>query len=141
MFDFDFGDCGANLLQHTQIVVLDKLDYCASLHNLREAANKPNFKVRCRLPEFKMCNRDSAHKATTITWLAQFVKGDIQSADLVRHVFDQEEIDTVMHFAAQVCCCCPQLYMQEYKQVSVTPIYAICRLMWTTRLAIVWPSQ
>lgn len=32
----------------------------------------------------------------------QFVKGDIQSADLVRHIFDQEEIDTVMHFAAQV---------------------------------------
>lgn len=35
----------------------------------------------------------------------QFVKGDIQSADLVRHIFDQEQIDTVMHFAAQVGSC------------------------------------
>ncbi|KAL3156825.1 Rhm1p [Trebouxia sp. C0009 RCD-2024] len=57
-----------------KIVVLDKLDYCASLRNLESTQDKPNFK---------------------------FVKGDIQSADLVRHIFDQEEIDTVMHFAAQ----------------------------------------
>lgn len=28
-----------------QIVVLDKLDYCASLHNLETTQNKPNFKV------------------------------------------------------------------------------------------------
>jgi len=39
----------------------------------------------------------------------QFVKGDIQSADLVRHVFDTEEIDTVMHFAAQAS---PALLLQ-----------------------------
>ncbi|KAA6427761.1 MAG: GDP-L-fucose synthase 2, partial [Trebouxia sp. A1-2] len=65
-----------------KIVVLDKLDYCASLHNLETTKNKPNFK---------------------------FVKGDIQSADLVRHIFDTEEIDTVMHFAAQAS---PALLLQ-----------------------------
>lgn len=32
----------------------------------------------------------------------QFVKGDIQCADLVRFVLESEQIDTVMHFAAQV---------------------------------------
>jgi UDP-glucose 4-epimerase len=32
----------------------------------------------------------------------QFVKGDIQSADLVRHLLVAEEVDTIMHFAAQV---------------------------------------
>ena len=31
----------------------------------------------------------------------RFIKGDIQSADLVVHVLETEEIDTVMHFAAQ----------------------------------------
>ena len=33
---------------------------------------------------------------------SQFIKGDIQSGDLLRYVMDTEEIDTVMHFAAQV---------------------------------------
>lgn len=32
----------------------------------------------------------------------QFVKGDIQSLDLVSHVLASEKIDTIMHFAAQV---------------------------------------
>ena len=30
------------------------------------------------------------------------MKGDIQSLDLVLHVLKTEEVDTVMHFAAQV---------------------------------------
>ena len=34
--------------------------------------------------------------------MLQFVKGDIQSLDLVLHVMKTEEVDTVMHFAAQV---------------------------------------
>lgn len=68
----------------------------------------------------------------------QFVKGDIQSADLVRHIFDQEKIDTVMHFAAQVSvksmqfCVAVLLCMKSL---------AACRLMWTTPLATVWRSQ
>ncbi|PRW61216.1 GDP-L-fucose synthase 2 [Chlorella sorokiniana] len=58
----------------TKVVVLDKLDYCATLNNLAAVRNAPNFK---------------------------FIKGDIQSADLVVHVLEAEQIDTVMHFAAQ----------------------------------------
>mmetsp|Transcript_37783 Transcript_37783/g.89711 ORF Transcript_37783/g.89711 Transcript_37783/m.89711 type:complete len:362 (-) Transcript_37783:35-1120(-) len=57
-----------------KVVVLDKLDYCASLRNLEEVQDCANFK---------------------------FVKGDIQSADLLSFVLSSEEIDTVMHFAAQ----------------------------------------
>ena len=36
------------LLQHTvlQVVVLDKLDYCASIRNLESIQRLPNFKVR-----------------------------------------------------------------------------------------------
>lgn len=68
-----------------QIVVIDKLDYCATMNNLAEVRDLPNFR---------------------------FVKGSIQSLDLISHVLESENIDTVMHFAAQVrprsCClrCC-----------------------------------
>lgn len=31
----------------------------------------------------------------------QFIKGDIQSMDLLSYVLETEQIDTVMHFAAQ----------------------------------------
>ena len=41
-------------------------------------------------------------EAACISDAAQFIKGDIQSGDLLRYVMDTEEIDTVMHFAAQV---------------------------------------
>ena len=57
-----------------KIVVVDKLDYCANLNNLRSVAGLMNFK---------------------------FVKGDIGSADLMTYVMRSEQIDTVMHFAAQ----------------------------------------
>ncbi|PNG99146.1 putative rhamnose biosynthetic enzyme 3, partial [Tetrabaena socialis] len=57
-----------------KVVVLDKLDYCASTNNLASIAAQPNFR---------------------------FIKGDIQSMDLVSYVLKTEEIDTVMHFAAQ----------------------------------------
>ncbi|CAL8462242.1 g1773 [Coccomyxa elongata] len=58
----------------TKVVVLDKLDYCASLRNLDAVKDLKNFK---------------------------FVKGDIQSADLINFVLNEDNIDTVMHFAAQ----------------------------------------
>ena len=57
-----------------RIVALDKLDYCSNLKNLAPCRSSPNFK---------------------------FVKGDITSADLVNHLLIQENIDTIMHFAAQ----------------------------------------
>ncbi|XP_047972448.1 trifunctional UDP-glucose 4,6-dehydratase/UDP-4-keto-6-deoxy-D-glucose 3,5-epimerase/UDP-4-keto-L-rhamnose-reductase RHM1-like [Salvia hispanica] len=57
-----------------KIVVLDKLDYCSNLKNLLPSKSSPNFK---------------------------FVKGDIGSADLVNYLLVAENIDTIMHFAAQ----------------------------------------
>lgn len=57
-----------------QVVVYDSLEYCASLRNLTAIRHAPNF---------------------------TFVKGDIRSADLVRHVLATHKIDTIMHFAAQ----------------------------------------
>lgn len=41
--------------------------------------------------------------ATLLSCLAaQLVKGDIQSMDLLSFVLQAEQIDTIMHFAAQV---------------------------------------
>ncbi|KAG7988355.1 hypothetical protein I3843_03G183800 [Carya illinoinensis] len=59
---------------HYKIVVLDKLDYCSNLKNLLPSKSSPNFK---------------------------FIKGDIESADLVNFILLSESIDTIMHFAAQ----------------------------------------
>lgn len=59
---------------HYKVVVLDKLDYCSNLKNLNPSSSSPNFK---------------------------FVKGDIASADLVHFLLLTENIDTIMHFAAQ----------------------------------------
>ena len=55
-------------------MVIDKLDYCANLHNLKAIAGNLSFK---------------------------FIKGDICAADLIAYVLRTEVIDTVMHFAAQ----------------------------------------
>lgn len=59
---------------HYKIVVLDKMDYCASVNNLAGVMDQPNVKL---------------------------VKGDIQSMDLLSFVLQTEAIDTIMHFAAQ----------------------------------------
>lgn len=64
----------ANKYPHYKVVVVDKLDYCANLRNLESIVSLPNFK---------------------------FIKGDVCSADLIRHILQTEEIDTVLHFAAQ----------------------------------------
>eukprot|EP00873_Tetraselmis_striata_P043823 jgi/Tetstr1/464087/TSEL_008892.t1 len=73
------GFIGSHVAEHLatrypqyRIVVLDKLDSCASEDNL--AAVRDRVKI---------------------------VRGDIGSADLVRHVLRTEEVDTVLHFAAQ----------------------------------------
>jgi len=57
-----------------KIVNFDRLDYCSCLENLDEIKDYPNYK---------------------------FVKGNICSSDLVSYVLAAEEIDTIMHFAAQ----------------------------------------
>lgn len=58
----------------TQMICLDKLDYCASVKNFEEIQNHKNFR---------------------------FVRGDITSADLVNHIIGSYKVDTVMHFAAE----------------------------------------
>jgi UDP-glucose 4,6-dehydratase len=57
-----------------KIVVYDRLDYCSCLENLDSIKHLPNYK---------------------------FIKGDIATADLVSYVLREEEIDTILHFAAQ----------------------------------------
>ena len=57
-----------------QIVNLDKLDYCSTLRNLDEVKDCPNYK---------------------------FIKGNIMSPDLVTYVLQTENIDTIIHAAAQ----------------------------------------
>ncbi|GAV65162.1 Epimerase domain-containing protein, partial [Cephalotus follicularis] len=68
--------CNRLILNYPEykIVVLDKLDYCSNLKNLNPSKSSPNFK---------------------------FIKGDIASADLVNFILLTENIDTIMHFAAQ----------------------------------------
>mmetsp|Transcript_13674 Transcript_13674/g.26431 ORF Transcript_13674/g.26431 Transcript_13674/m.26431 type:complete len:378 (-) Transcript_13674:90-1223(-) len=58
----------------TKVVVLDNLSYCASVKNLDEALEHPN---------------------------CTFVHGSITSSDLVVYVLEKEEVDTVLHFAAE----------------------------------------
>jgi dTDP-glucose 4,6-dehydratase len=57
-----------------KIVNLDKLDYCSSLKNLSSIEDRPNYK---------------------------FIKGNILSTDLISYILKSEEIDTIIHFAAQ----------------------------------------
>jgi UDP-glucose 4,6-dehydratase len=57
-----------------RLICLDKLDVCSSLKNLDPLKGNPNF---------------------------SFVHGDICSADLVRHVLQANDVDTIMHFASQ----------------------------------------
>jgi len=59
---------------HYKIVNFDKMDYCSSLKNVEQSAGKPNYK---------------------------FIKGNILNPDFLRFVLETEEIDTIMHFAAQ----------------------------------------
>jgi len=59
---------------HCKIVNFDRLDYCSCLANLDCIKDLPNYK---------------------------FVKGNICSSDLVNFVLKTEDIDTIMHFAAQ----------------------------------------
>jgi len=57
-----------------KIINLDKLDYCSCIENLQEIESLPNYK---------------------------FIKGNICSSDLIKHILHSEKIDTIMHFASQ----------------------------------------
>lgn len=58
----------------TRVINLDKLTYAGNLENLRDVENDPRYR---------------------------FVKGDICDAALVENLFAEEEIDRVVHFAAE----------------------------------------
>lgn len=57
------------------MVVLDRLDACSNLKNLEEVAGSDQF---------------------------TFVKGDVTDLDLVNHLLEANEVDTILHFAAEV---------------------------------------
>ncbi|KAL6557365.1 Trifunctional UDP-glucose 4,6-dehydratase [Orobanche minor] len=54
--------------------MIDYNSYCSNLKNLLPSKSSPNFK---------------------------FIKGDIGNADLVNYLLINENIDTIVHFAAQ----------------------------------------
>ncbi|KAM5181177.1 dTDP-D-glucose 4,6-dehydratase [Mantella aurantiaca] len=56
------------------VINVDKLDYCASLKNLDSVSHQPNYK---------------------------FLQGDICNVHFIKHLFEVEHIDVVLHFAAQ----------------------------------------
>ncbi|KAG2222509.1 hypothetical protein INT45_012823 [Circinella minor] len=56
------------------IYVVDKLDYCGSLHNLKSVSEFPNY---------------------------TFIKGDITSSDFMAFVLKEKKIDVIFHLAAQ----------------------------------------
>ncbi|KAM4047076.1 dTDP-D-glucose 4,6-dehydratase [Anomaloglossus baeobatrachus] len=57
-----------------RVINLDKLDYCASLKNLDAISSKPNYK---------------------------FLQGDICDSHFIKQLLETENIDVVLHFAAQ----------------------------------------
>lgn len=75
------GFIGHHLVKHFvkkyrkyHIIVLDKLTYCGKLENLKDVANCDNYK---------------------------FYKGDICDADLVNDILRKENIDGIIHLAAE----------------------------------------
>jgi hypothetical protein len=92
-----------------QVVVLDKLDYCASLKNLDAVRECPNFKARPRhlrssaaaLDRRLACAHFIPLLCTPSARLVQFVKGDVTSSDFLIYLLREERIDTILHFAAQ----------------------------------------
>lgn len=62
------------MIQSLKLILMLKLDYCASLKNLECIKGKQNYK---------------------------FIQGDICEPDFMRYVLKEEMIDTIMHFAAQ----------------------------------------
>ncbi|KAI8930035.1 hypothetical protein BC831DRAFT_441007 [Entophlyctis helioformis] len=64
----------ANECPDYNVYVFDKLEYCASLKNLAQLANHPNY---------------------------AFIKGDVCSAEFVNYILTDKRIDAILHLAAQ----------------------------------------
>ena len=69
----NFVNYMSNKYTHAKFIVLDKLDYCASLENI---------------------NKESMHNI-------EIIVGNIGNKELVSYLLDKFNIDTVVHFAAQ----------------------------------------
>ncbi len=63
-----------NKYPHYRIINLDKLTYAGNLENLKDIENKPNY---------------------------VFVKGDIRDLEAVQHLFENYQVDGVIHLAAE----------------------------------------
>ncbi|XP_048350713.1 dTDP-D-glucose 4,6-dehydratase [Sphaerodactylus townsendi] len=81
------------------IINLDKLDYCASLKNLETVSGKPNYK---------------------------FIQGDVCDHNFVKMLFETENIDIVLHFAAQTHVDLSFWHKLEFGYVNV---YGTCILV------------
>src|SRR5262249_40930326 len=75
------GFIGANFIRfilnhepHVRIINLDKLTYAGTLENLKDLSHKERY---------------------------HFIQGDITDAKLVQHILMHQNIDTIVHFAAE----------------------------------------
>ncbi|KAM3837235.1 dTDP-D-glucose 4,6-dehydratase [Vipera latastei] len=82
------------------IINLDKLDYCASLTNLKTVSEKENYK---------------------------FVQGDICEPNFIKELFETEKIDIVLHFAAQTHVDLSFWHRLEFNYVNVYGTYILLR--------------
>ncbi|XP_058042120.1 dTDP-D-glucose 4,6-dehydratase isoform X3 [Ahaetulla prasina] len=82
------------------IINLDKLDYCASLTNLKTVSEKENYK---------------------------FVQGDICEPNFIKELFETEKIDIVLHFAAQTHVDLSFWHKLEFNYVNVYGTYILLR--------------
>ncbi|XP_070607400.1 dTDP-D-glucose 4,6-dehydratase isoform X2 [Erythrolamprus reginae] len=82
------------------IINLDKLDYCASLTNLKTVSEKENYK---------------------------FVQGDICEPNFIKELFETEKIDIVLHFAAQTHVDLSYWHKLEFNYVNVYGTYILLR--------------
>ncbi|KAJ1562839.1 hypothetical protein HK405_007114 [Cladochytrium tenue] len=80
--------------RYPQYVVFnfDKLDYCASLDNLRGVEAHPNYHfIRVMSTLLSLISALTSH----------LLQGDITSFDFVNYVLQEQNIDTIIHAAAQ----------------------------------------
>ncbi|KAF9563414.1 hypothetical protein EC968_004868 [Mortierella alpina] len=76
------------------VLVIDKLDYCSSLENLRP------FMPSCQDPRTKDISADASSDCGLYPNF-KFMQGDIADLDFVQRAMEEHAIDTIIHLAAQ----------------------------------------
>ncbi|XP_013382790.1 dTDP-D-glucose 4,6-dehydratase [Lingula anatina] len=89
------------------IVNLDKLDYCASVKNLESIKGKSNYK---------------------------FIQGDICEPDFMRYVFQEERIDTVLHFAAESQVDMSFIYSLDFTRTNIYGSHVLVNAAYEARV-------